>query len=273
MNVRTVTGDGGVKLHVQDVGKRTGKPIVFIHGFSQCSLAWSKQLSSGLADSFRLVAMDIRGHGQSDKPRGAYGDSRVWANDLQAVIQQLELNQPVLVGWSYGGVIISDYVAHYGENAIAATNWVAAVCRLGEPLVAGGFLGEQFVAAVPGFFSENTEESVAALTTLIRLCIPSGLSREEEYLMLGFNLAVPPYVRQGLFGRNVNNDHVVAAMRKPLLVTCGEKDVVLLPTMRDHLAGLARHATVATYPGAGHAPFWDAPERFNRELRALREAA
>jgi non-heme chloroperoxidase len=273
MNARTVVGDGGVKLHVQDVGKRSGKPILFIHGFSQCSLAWSKQLQSDLADSFRLVAMDIRGHGLSDKPRDAYGDSRAWANDLHAVIEQLELTEPVLVGWSYGGVIISDYVAHYGEGAIAATNWVAAVCRLGEPLVAGGFLGAPFIAAVPGFFSENTDESVAALTTLIRLCIPSGLSREEEYLLLGFNLAVPPHVRQGLFGRNVNNDTVVAGMRKPFLVTCGEKDVVLLSSMAEHLAGLARHAKVSTYPGSGHAPFWDAPERFNRELRALRETA
>jgi pimeloyl-ACP methyl ester carboxylesterase len=217
------------------------------------------------------VALDIRGHGLSDKPRGAYGDSRVWANDVAAVIEQLELEKPLLVGWSYGGVIISDHVAHYGEDDIAATNWVAAVCRLGEPLVAGGFLGEQFVAAVPGFFSENTEESVAALTTLIRLCIPSGLSREEEYLLLGFNVAVPPHVRQGLLSRNLDNDSVVAGMRKPLLVTCGEKDLILLPTMRDHLTSLARHAKVSTYPGAGHAPFWDAPERFNRELRDFRE--
>ena len=270
MNAHTVTGDGGTKLHVGETGKRSGKPILFIHGFSQCSLAWSKQLNSDLADSFRLLALDLRGHGLSDKPRGAYGDSAIWANDIHAVIEQLELDKPLLVGWSYGGPIISDYVAQYGEDAIAGSNWVAAVCRLGESLVP--FLGAEFLAAAPGFFSENVEESVDALRKLIRLCLPSGLSREEELLMLGFNVAVPPHVRVGLLSRNLNNDSVVADMKKPMLITWTEKDAVALPTMRDHLARLAPHAKVSTYPGAGHAPFWEAPERFNRELRALREA-
>jgi non-heme chloroperoxidase len=271
MSTHIVVGDGGTKLYVRDEGKRTGKPILFLHGFSQCSLAWAKQLSSDLADSYRLVAMDLRGHGQSEKPRDAYGESSIWANDVRAVIEQLELASPVLVGWSYGGVIISDYVASYGEDAIAGSNWVAAVCRLGEPLLS--FLGPQFLAAAPGFFSENAEESVRALRGLLRLCVPSGLSPEEEYLMLGFNVVVPAHVRLALLSRTLDNDAVVAAMRKPLLVTWSEADAVALPAMRDHLAGLARHARVSTFPGAGHAPFWDSPERFNRELRELREAA
>jgi len=271
MKAHTVTGDGGTKLHVQETGKRSGKPILFIHGFSQCSLAWSKQFDSDLAGSFRLLALDLRGHGLSDKPRDAYGDSAIWANDIHAVIEQLELTKPILVGWSYGGPIISDYVAQYGESAIAGSNWVAAVCRLGESLVP--YLGAQFLAAAPGFFSENVEESVNALRTLIRLCLPSGLSREEELLMLGFNVAVPPHVRAGLLSRNLNNDSVVAGLKKPMLITWTESDAVALPAMRDHLARLAPHAKVSTYPGAGHAPFWDAAERFNRELRAFREAA
>ena len=272
METLMVTGDGGIRLHVRDAGKRAGKPIVFIHGLSQCSLAWSKQLSSDLADSFRLVAMDIRGHGLSDKPRDAYGDSRVWANDVHAVIRQLELAKPLLVGWSYGGAIMSDYVACYGEDEIAGTNWIGAVCRLGEPLVAGGFLGEQFLAAVPGLFSENMEESVSALERLIDLCIPSGLSAEERYLLLGINIVVPPHVRQGLLSRNLDNDSVVGKMSKPMLLSWGEDDVVVLPTMRDHIAELVQHAEVSTYPGVGHAPFWEEFQRFNRELRDLREA-
>ena len=69
MQTSTVTGGGGLKLHVQETGNPNGKAILFIHGFSQCRLAWNKQLHSDLAPDFRLVAMDIRGHGLSDKPR------------------------------------------------------------------------------------------------------------------------------------------------------------------------------------------------------------
>ena len=271
MNAHTVIGDGGTKLYVRDEGKRAGKPILFLHGFSQCSLSWSKQLKSDLADSFRLVAMDLRGHGLSDKPRGAYGESKTWANDVAAVIEQLELEKPLLVGWSYGGVIISDYVAHYGEDEIAGSNWVAAVCRLGEPLVAPGFVGERFLALAPGFFSENVDESVSALRSLLRLCIPSGLSTEEEHLLLGFSVSVPPHVRQGLLMRNLDNDAVVRGMKKPLLLSYGTEDASVLPAMCDHIAGLAPHAVVSTYSGVAHAPFWEASERFNRELRDFRE--
>src|SRR5687768_14489125 len=97
-----VTGGGGVQLHVVEAGNPRGRPIVFIHGFSQCSLAWSRQMSSDLADDYRLVAMDMRGHGRSEKPREAYDDSRLWAEDVGAVIRALRLDHPVLCGWSYG---------------------------------------------------------------------------------------------------------------------------------------------------------------------------
>src|SRR4030095_14379254 len=163
MKTYSVTGGGGLKLNVQETGNPGGKPILFIHGFSQCLLAWNKQLHSDLEKDFRLVAMDIRGHGLSEKPRDAYGDSKLWADDVNAVITALELDKPVLSGWSYGGVIMSDYVNAYGEDSIAGSNWVAAISRLGDPLLQANFIGPDFLAVVPGLFSEELDVSVPAL--------------------------------------------------------------------------------------------------------------
>jgi pimeloyl-ACP methyl ester carboxylesterase len=81
MKHHTIIGGGGVRLHLVETGDPSGRPILFIHGFSQCSLAWSRQLNSDLADRYRLIAMDMRGHGQSEKPRDAYADSRLWADE------------------------------------------------------------------------------------------------------------------------------------------------------------------------------------------------
>jgi non-heme chloroperoxidase len=92
MKNHSVIGGGGLKLHVQETGNPDGKPILFIHGFSQCRLAWNKQMHSDLATDFRLIAMDIRGHGLSEKPRDAYGDSRMWADDVHAVMAALRLD-------------------------------------------------------------------------------------------------------------------------------------------------------------------------------------
>jgi non-heme chloroperoxidase len=271
MKTYSVTGGGGLKLHVQETGNTHGKPILFIHGFSQCRLAWNKQLHSDLATNFRLVAIDIRGHGLSDKARDVYGESKLWADDVQAVIATLGLDTPVLAGWSYGGIIMSDYVNYYGEDHLAGTVWVGAFSRLGEPLVQGGFIGTDFLALVPGFFSEAVGESMPALEQLVRLCAHEAPSPEDLYFLLGCNTVVPPHVRQGLLARNLNNDAVIEKMRKPMLLAYGQQDRIALPAMCSHLAALAKHAKVSSYPNVGHAPFWEAPERFNRELREFRE--
>jgi non-heme chloroperoxidase len=269
----TVTGGGGLELHVQETGKPDGKPILFIHGFSQCLLAWNKQLHSDLARDFRLIAMDLRGHGRSQKPRDVYGDSRLWADDVHAVIETLGLDRPVLCGWSYGGTVMADYVAQHGEDRIAATHWVSAISRLGDPILQSGFIGPEFLALAPGFFTENAEESMAALERFIRLCVHAEPSPEDLYFFLGYNAMVPPHVRLGLFSRTLDHDRLIQTLRKPMLLTYGQRDAIVLPTMGEHLARLAPHARLSLYPDAGHATFWEAAERFNRELRELRQSA
>ena len=112
-----ITGGGGIQLNVVEAGNAHGHPILFIHGFSQCWLTWSRQLNSDLSGDFRLVAVDLRGHGLSDKPRDAYGDSRLWADDINAVIRTLRLDHPILCSWSYGLVPL-DYIRHYGDEEI-----------------------------------------------------------------------------------------------------------------------------------------------------------
>jgi pimeloyl-ACP methyl ester carboxylesterase len=273
MKTHTVSGGGRLQLHVRETGNPNGKPILFIHGFSQCRLAWNKQMHSDLANDFRLLALDIRGHGLSEKPRDVYGDSKLWADDVHAVIAALGLDKPVLSGWSYGGVIMSDYVNAYGEDQIAGTNWVGAVSRLGDPLLQAGFIGTDFLSLAPSFFSDSVEESVTALQKFMRLCVHAEPSPEDFYFFLGYNVIVPPHVRLGLFSRHLNNDPVIAKMRKPMLLSYGEQDAIVLLSMGQHIARLAKHAKLSVYPSVGHAPFWEAPERFNRELREFREAA
>ena len=272
MSSRTVVGGGGLKLYVEDGGNPGGKPILLIHGLSQCRLAWQKQAHSDLADEFRLVTVDLRGHGLSEKPRGVYGDSRSWAEDVNAVIKTLGLYKPLLTGWSYGGLVISDYVQRYGEDDIAGTHWVGAVSRMGEPLIQPGFLTEDFLGLVPGFFSENVEESVATLERFLRLCLREEPGSAYFDSILGYNAFVPPHVRQGLLSRNLDHDPVLATMRKPALLSYGERDQLLAPSMCRHIAGLLKHAQTTIYPDSGHAPFWEAPERFNRELRHFRNS-
>ena len=270
MQSHTIPGGGGTRLHVVETGNPKGRPILYLHGFSQCWLAWSRQLNSDLARDYRLVAMDLRGHGLSDKPQHGYDDTKLWADDVNAVIEALRLDQPVLCGWSYGPLVILDYIRHYGAEKIGGIQFVGGVTKLGTE-DAAAVLGPEFLALIPGFFSTDAKESVTSLEALIRLCVARELAPEELYLMLGFNVSVPPYVRQGMFSRTVDNADVLSTIRKPVLVTHGKADAVVKPMAAEQHKATLPHAEVHMMDRAGHAAFWDDAASFNARQRAFCE--
>ena len=215
--------------------------------------------------------MDMRGHGLSDKPRDGYDDSKLWADDVNAVIQALSLDHPILCGWSYGPLVILDYIRHYGEDGIGGIHFVGGITKLGSD-EAMSVLTPEFLNLVPGFFSTDVEESVRSLESLLRMCFVQEPSAEDLYLMLGYNVSVPPYVRQALFSRSFDNDDLLPKIRKPVLITHGADDAVVKPAVVDqHKAGMA-HAQIHMMANAGHAPFWDDAASFNRRLRAFSES-
>ncbi|MGH9318981.1 MAG: alpha/beta fold hydrolase [Vicinamibacteria bacterium] len=271
MRNHKITGGGGIELHVVETGNPQGRPILFIHGFSQCWLAWSRQMSSSLAENYRLVAMDMRGHGLSDKPRDGYSDSKLWADDVNAVIESLSLAQPVLCGWSYGPLVILDYIRHYGEDGLGALHFVGGITKLGSD-EALSVLTPEFLGLVPGFFSTDVEDSVRSLESLLRMCFAREPSAEDLYLMLGFNLSVPPHIRQALFSRSFDNDDLLPRIRKPVLITHGDDDAVVKPAAVDQQKAGIPHAQIQMMPNAGHAPFWDDAASFNGRLEAFAES-
>jgi non-heme chloroperoxidase len=271
MKSHRVAGGGGTQLHLVETGNPRGRPIVFIHGFSQCRLAWSRQMNSDLAGAYRLVAMDLRGHGLSDKPLEGYADSRLWADDVNAAIQALSLDQPILCGWSYGPLVILDYIRHYGEDGISGVNFVGAITKLGSD-EAVAVITSEFLRLIPGFFATDVEASVRSLESLVRLCFAEVPAAEDLYLMLGYNLSVPPYVRQGLFSRSFDNDDLLPKIRKPVLISHGAYDAVVRRAAVDQHKAAISHAQLQMMANAGHACFWDDATTFNRRLRGFAES-
>jgi pimeloyl-ACP methyl ester carboxylesterase len=264
MKSHSIKGGAGTRLHAVETGNPKGAPILFIHGISQCSLTWIRQLDSELARSYRLVAMDMRGHGLSEKPREGYTDSRLWADDVRAVMKELNLDHPVLCGWSYGPLVILDYLRHYGEDDIRAINFVGGVTKLGSE-EAAAVLTPDFLKLIPGFFSADAEESALSLGSLIQLCFAEKLSTHDRYRMLGYNLSVPAYVRQAMFSRALDNDDLLPRLRKPALITHGIDDRVVKPTVIDQQMSRI-DAVKIRMMATGHGCFWDDAPGYNRSL-------
>jgi non-heme chloroperoxidase len=270
MKSHTITGGGNTKLHVVETGNTEGRAILFLHGFSQCVLSWSRQLDSDLARDHRLVAMDLRGHGMSEKPREGYDNSKFWADDVNAAISMLRLERPILCGWSYGPLIALDYIRHYGEDSIGGLHFVGGISRLGSE-EALAVLSPEFLGLVPGFFSTDIGESVLALESLVRMCLAQEPSADELYLMMGFNVSVPPYVRQGMLSRAFDNEDLLPKITKPVLITHGVDDAVVKTAVVDQFKSAMGHAQIQMMPNAGHAPFWDDSATFNRRLQEFAE--
>ena len=263
METHTIDGSDGTELSVAETGD--GRPILLVHGYSQSRLCWQKQFDSELAEEFRLVAPDLSGHGQSGKPRDSYDETKLWADDLRAVITELDLDDIVLVGWSYAGLIVLDYVEHYGTDRLSKISLAGAIASIGTES-ANSRLGDGYVELVPGFVSEDVEESVETMSAFVELCVNEELSLEDHYFMLGYNVDVPPHVRDSLRARATAHEGELEEIDVPVLLTHGQADAVILPKASEEYADILDDAELSRYPDIGHSPFWEAPERFNREL-------
>jgi non-heme chloroperoxidase len=270
MKVHTVEGGGGLRLHVREWGRPDGPPILFIHGWSQNHLCWAKQYDSALADEFRLVACDLRGHGMSEAPLDPahYTDGKLWADDVAAIIDQLALDHSVLVGWSYGSFVICDYVRVHGQDRIAAIDFVEGAVKLGGSsfgtLIGPGFL-DHFVDAT----ADDLPTNIRAMRSFVRTCIVKPLPDDDLETAVCWNVLVPAAIRANLAAREIDSDDVLRSLSVPLLVTQGREDSVVLPAMAEHTLATCPTAEASWYEGVGHVPHLEEPARFNRELAQL----
>lgn len=258
----TVRTPDGVMISAQEWGNPSGPEILLIHGLSQSHLSWLRQVKSDLAKTFRMITYDIRGHGGSDKPLDPayYKDQKRWADEVQAVIEGARLKKPVLVGWSYGGRIIVEYLMHYSDKSIAGINFVAAVTKS-----APEFLGPA-TPAVRKMVSEDLAENIENTLSFLRFSTAKALPAEEFEMMVGYNMVVPAKVRLHMLARPTLYGGTLKKINVPVLVTHGTEDRVILSAMGRYTASVVPNAKTSFYEGIGHMPFWEEPARFNREL-------
>ena len=270
MKTHTVRGGGGLRLHVREWGKVDGPPILFLHGWSQNHLCWVKQYESALADEFRLVAYDLRGHGMSEAPLEPehYTDDRLWADDLAAIIDVLRLDRAVLVGWSYGAFVICDYVRAYGQERIAAINFIEGAVKLGEAAF-GTLIGPGFLDHFVGATADDLPTNIRAMRSFVKVCASKPLSADDLETALCWNIVVPaadPWQsrsprdrlrRRAPRARGAAVRHAGSG-RHRRAAGHGRARPCHLPDRRSVL--VRRHRSL---------PHLEEPERFNRELAEL----
>jgi pimeloyl-ACP methyl ester carboxylesterase len=268
-----VAGAAGITLHAREWGQPDGPAILFVHGWSQCDLCWRAQLAGPLANRFRIVTFDMRGHGLSEKPLDPerYLDEKLWADDLAAVIDQTGLHRPVLVAWSYGGFVVTDYVRAHGDSDIGGIDLVGGAILLQPP---------SFAHLGPGLLENATDAclpdlgvNIAAIQRFLRACTAQPLDEDLWTAALCWNMIVPPAVRGALIAREIDGADALSKLSVPVLLTHGRDDRIVLPSMAEYAQQRCPSATISWYDGVGHMPFVEDAPRFDAELAAFVERA
>lgn len=271
--VRQARGIDGANIVYRVSGDPSRRPLVLLHGWAQSSACWGENVLGELARDFRIVAVDLRGHGYSDAPETGYDDSKIWAGDVQAVLAAENITAgAVLLGWSYGGLVICDYLAEHGTGALAGVVLVGAITGIGRGQE-GGRVGTAMRAAIPGAMSVEPRTAIKALgsfgNALTGPVDGSPLKGAQAQALFGLTLATAPRVRAALFDRTASNDEMLSTLDVPALVLHGTEDTVVDVAAGRHAASLIPQVTESYFEGVDHGPFVADPERFLREVTAF----
>src|SRR3982074_3383717 len=115
---------GSIELYYEDHG--SGRPVVLIHGYPLSGRAWDRQVPALLDDGYRVITYDRRGFGRSSQPTTGY-DYDTFAADLKVVLDTLDLNDVVLVGFSMGTGEVGRYLGTYGSARVAKAAFLASL--------------------------------------------------------------------------------------------------------------------------------------------------
>jgi len=269
------SGDGG-RVHVVEAG--TGPAIVLLHGAGLSASVWAYQFRD-LADRFQLVALDLRGHGES-RPGSTGMTIAAMADDLAQVLTTLDLRPALLVGHSMGGMAVLRLARQHGEILadrvssvmllstaagvvpnVAPWNYLGTlagraavtaggvVARSGRTGLPEGEIGRAFCRA--GFGVAPSVAQVDAVLKMMRAGEPGLLARLVPELMACDERAV------------------FDELSIPVTVVVGSRDRVTPPALARRLAELLVGANLVVWPGGGHMLMYERREALDWLMERL----
>lgn len=243
--------------------------IVFIHGWSQARVVWTEQLTS-LAGSKLLISYDLRGHGDSARPRDSAAFLGEWtpATDVEAVLDYFGVQHAVLVGWSFGSIVAANAAVHLGRDRVSGLVLVSGTTESGTQRNVDSF-GPLLDEVGPMTAPASGEEERQAVHHFL-----------SESFVLG---SWPRSLYEQIFDANMrltSTERATVALRPtqrfatglngwgmPVLLIHGAEDPVFAVESSREAHAELDSSELLIYDDTGHWPFLEQPDRFNRDLR------
>jgi non-heme chloroperoxidase len=272
----TITTKDGTDIYYKDWG--SGQPVVFSHGWPLTADSWETQMFFLASKGYRCIAHDRRGHGRSSQPSDG-NEMNTYADDLATLIEHLDLQRAVLVGFSAGGGEVARYIGHHGTKRIAKAVLVSAVppLMLKTDANPGGLPKEVFDGFRASFLADRSQffKDVASGPFF-------GFNRPGAKISQGM---IDSWWLQGMMGGHKNTYECIKAFSEtdftedlkkfdlPTLVIHGDDDqVVPIDAAGRASAKIVKNAKLIVYSGAPHGITDTHKDRLNEDLLAFLKA-
>lgn len=257
--------DCGKSVYYEDYGSGSSA-ILLIHGWGFSCRAWDNTLPALLGAGHRVVMIDHRGCGLSDKDFADLGIPAI-AGDVVALVAELGVESVVLNGWSLGGAVAVEAADRLGK-------------RCAGLVLTGG--ATPIYTRKPGFEAGGTDEDMAGTVAALqadRIGFLAGLSQAVcvkevgeplvDWMWQVFCAASPmAHVTLGQLAQ-LDQRQQLAALALPILSFVGTEDVFVAPDICRWVGANNANARVVEYEGVGHAPFIEEAQRYNSDLLAF----
>jgi pimeloyl-ACP methyl ester carboxylesterase len=248
----------GVRMHYAEQGDPRGEVVILIHGYSDSWFSYSRVLPL-LSDRYRVYALDLRGHGNSDQPATGY-HMRDLAADVIAFMDAKGIVRASVIGHSMGSIVAQ-------QVALAAPRRVSRLVLVGSATTIRNASGVSDLKLAVDSLPDPVPESFVREFQRSTIHVPVP----EEFMngVVSESLKLPARVWRELMAGMLATDPPLALGRAgiPTLIIWGDRDTFMQRAEQDALVKLLKTASLTVYRDTGHDPQWERPEAFVRDLQ------
>ena len=260
----------GLKFQAREWGPADAPVLLCLHGTSMQSSAWTA-LGSALQDQWRVIALDMRGHGGSDKPATGYSLAQ-YAADVEAVLDALGVARASLIGSSLGTQVAIEFAARYPQRvdklALSDPSCLIQQASIDQYVSLHRSRPRRFRDANEALaFSRSMPQRKRFSDAVHRFTLEGDLQAQADG-QLEWKYALEP-ILQTFVALTENQEAAIKATQAPVLILRGEESHVLSRPDALKLLGWFPRAELVEFGDCGHTIWGDQPAALAREVRAF----